>query len=357
MRREPGVEWHIIMIKYRILPWLTICILLILAVAAWRIESPAGDRARLETLIICPPGEVSALALSGDTVWAGGQEGVYRIDRRTGIVQEKLDAGLPLDYVQSLLVDGEGVLWIAHINGLTRYDGHDFLTYDESNGLPDRRVNSLLLDTKGRLWAGTWGGAACFDGNEWNVLTKEDGLAEDMVNAMLEDSGGGMWFGSYVAPRGGLSYYNGLKWFTFTAPDPLPHNGICDLMEDQQGRIWIATGFLNQGGAVYCELDEGTPGNWVSLSSDDILAGPKVRSLFQDRSGVYWLASEYDGVARWDGQSRQIITRNDGLSGMEVKDWLQDEDGVLWLGTNSGLTVIKPASLGLWLAEIENSGD
>lgn len=309
---------------------------------------PAGG-VKLETVIIRPPREVSALAVSGDTVWAGGQDGVYRIDRLTGTVEEKLAGGPPMEYVKALLVDNQGLLWIAHFQGLTCYDGKEFITYNENNGLPDRRVNSLMLDRAGRLWAGTWGGAACREGGSWRVITRQDGLADDMVNVILEDRNGGLWFGSYVAPRGGLSYFDGSRWSVFTTRDVLPHNGVCELMEDNVGRVWAGTGFYDQGGAAYCTLTDGGPGDWQVLRKSDGLAGEKVRSIFQDRDGVYWIGSEYEGVLRWDGDSRQVLTEREGLSGNEIKDWLQDEDGSFWLASENGVTLFRQKALVDWL--------
>jgi len=85
------------------------------------------------------------------------------------------------------------------------------------------------------------------------------------------------------------------------------------------------------------------------LGKSDGLAGEKVRSLFQDRDGVYWIGSEYDGVVRWDGDSRQTLTVREGLSGNEIKDWLQDQDGSLWLATEDGVTLIRQKALVDWL--------
>src|SRR5207248_380789 len=72
-------------------------------------------------MLIRPPHEVSALALQGDVVWAGGEDGLVAIDRLTGRLQT-LPPGAPrLRAVKDLLVDRAGVLWIAHGHGLTRF--------------------------------------------------------------------------------------------------------------------------------------------------------------------------------------------------------------------------------------------
>ena len=288
-------------------------------------------------LVIPHLNAIQALAVYGDTVWAGCEDGVYELDRQSGAVIKKLDSNPPLTYVKALLVDQSGVLYIGHFNGLTRYDGTNYQTYTTKDGLPDNRVNALLWDSEGRLWVGTWGGAAFLDNGAWHSITSSDGLLTDMVNTMFQDSTGGMWFGSYVAPQGGISYLKDGKWQLFSTDNGLPHNDITSLIEDDSGSIWAGTGFLYRGGAVkFVSTENG----WVIqqvLTKSDGLAGDKVRSIFQDKDGVMWFGSEYDGLARWQNGRWRILTEKDGLPHYEVMAMLQDVDGNLWLGTQNGL--------------------
>jgi ligand-binding sensor domain-containing protein len=295
--------------------------------------------------VIRPPHEVSALAEQADIIWAGGQEGVFALDRNTGALLKKLELGVSLEYVRALLMDRTGVLWVGHQAGLTRYDGSVWTTYTEADGLPDKRVNALLQDREGRLWAGTWGGAAIYDGQGWDVLTANHGLAANMVNVMLQDREGGLWFGSYVAPRGGISYLKDGMWQRFSTENGLLHNNVNALIEDNTGSVWAGTGLLDRGGA--CRFSQAESGWAIAqvLTQDDGLAGAKVRSIFLDRDGVLWFGSEYDGLARFDGSSWRVFTEADGLAAAEVKVMLQDVDGNLWLGTPDGVTRISALAL------------
>ena len=70
------------------------------------------------------------------------------------------------------------------------------------------------------------------------------------------------------------------------------------------------------------------------------LAGPKVRSLYQDRAGRMWLGHEYDGITvRFQGRTVRFITMTDGLPAREVMTMRQAPDGALWLGTLGGRPV------------------
>lgn len=295
--------------------------------------------------IIRPPHVVLALAIQEDTVWAGGKDGVYGLDRHSGAIITELECGYPLTYVKALLVSNSDVLWVGHQGGLTCYDGGSCRTYTQEDGLLDNRINGLLQDCDGRLWVGTWGGAAVLQDGGWHVITSADGLANDMVNVMLQDQEGGMWFGSYVAPRGGISYLKDEKWQLFSTDNGLPHNNITALLEDETGRIWAGTGLLDRGGAVQLASAETGWAIQQVLTRHDGLAGNKVRSIFQDSDGVLWFGSEYDGLARSDGTRWSVLTENDGLSHPEVMCMLQDVDGTLWIGTLDGITRVDASAL------------
>ncbi|MGA9750692.1 MAG: two-component regulator propeller domain-containing protein [Acidobacteriota bacterium] len=295
--------------------------------------------------VIRPPSEVSALALQGDEVWAGGKEGLYLIDRRSARLVRRMEPPRPITYVRALLADPAGVLWVGYGEGLASFDGESWRFFGRADGLPDERVNCLLRDHLGRLWAGTWGGAAVLEGGRWSVLTRADGLLEDMVNVMAEDDEGGLWFGSYVAPRGGLSYDRGTNWSRFTTASGLPHNAVNAIVQDGAGGLWVATGFYDRGGL--CRIERSGEGWSITrvMTEREGLPGPKARSLFQDRAGVLWLGSEYDGMAILRDGRWGYLRMEDGLSAPETKAVAQDADGTLWLGTSDGVTVIRGEAL------------
>lgn len=291
--------------------------------------------------IIRPPHEVSKLIIYKDYLFAGGQEGVYKIDLCTGNVIEKLNPSENMEYVSDMAIDSKGVLWIGHDNGVTLYDGESYKTLKKSEGLPDDRVNALLKDSKDRMWVGTWSGVAVFDNEEINIITEKDGLINNMVNIILEDKDNGMWFGSYVAPRGGISYYKDNKWQYFNVDNGLSHNNITAILQDSKGTIWIGDGLYEEGGLSELILKDGDYVIKNTYSKKDNIAGEKVRSLYEDAQDNLWIGSEYDGVAIWNKDSKKIITTEDGLCNLEVKSVLEDNNGVIWVGTRDGITRIS----------------
>ncbi len=289
--------------------------------------------------IVRPPHEVSAMAIDGDMLYAGGREGVCKISLKTGRLIGPLDPPRPVTYVRALLVDKSGALWIGYGEGLLVLREGAWKSYSKADGLPDDRVNCLIEDHLGRIWAGTWGGAARLEDGKWSTLGKANGLCDNMVNVMMEDKEGVLWFGSYVAPSGGLTLLDpGGTVRRWTVQEGLPHNNVNGIFQDRGGAVWAATGFLDRGGA--CHFVKGREGWKLDgvIERKDGLAGDKCRSVFQDSDGIYWLGSEYDGTARYDGRAWRVVTEADGFSGQEAKAETEDAYGALWFATNDGLT-------------------
>lgn len=279
--------------------------------------------------------DICTLALQGNNLWAGGANGVFRVDTQTLQAEKTGDFSM----VRALLVTDRG-LWVGHDEGITLI-GEETVTYTTANGLPDNRVNALMEDSAGRIWAGTWGGAAILDGENITVITQADGLLDNMVNVLTEDAYGGIWFGSYVAPRGGISVKNGDSWQYFTTENDLLHANINAIIPLQDGRMLTGGGLYTKGGGTYFRR-EGA--QWVRegwLQKQDGLAGEKLRSLFQDKNGTLWVGSEYDGLAVRFPEKTVILTAENGLSNDEVKAIKEDEEGAVWVGTRKGLVRIE----------------
>jgi ligand-binding sensor domain-containing protein len=54
------------------------------------------------------------------------------------------ESGLPHNRVNKIYRDSKNFLWICTDDGLSRFDGHQFVNYTTANGLPHRYVNAVL---------------------------------------------------------------------------------------------------------------------------------------------------------------------------------------------------------------------
>src|SRR5215510_1195493 len=74
--------------------------------------------------------------------------------------------GLSNGVINCFLKDSRGILWIGTNNGLNRFDGSNFYTYNVSrtgNSIPNGDIRTLCEDKKGNIWGGTDDGIFCFN--------------------------------------------------------------------------------------------------------------------------------------------------------------------------------------------------
>ena len=73
--------------------------------------------------------------------------------------QMRTSDGLPNNSIRYIYQDSKGFLWLATLNGLSRYDGNSFLTFRPEAGdkvsLADNRIYDLTEDKDGFLWIST----------------------------------------------------------------------------------------------------------------------------------------------------------------------------------------------------------
>lgn len=102
------------------------------------------------------------------------------------------------NYIISLVVDAEGVVWAGTWGGgLSRFDGKTWTHFTTAEGLPGNHVFMLHIDARRTLWVGTNNGLARFHNGKFKVMNTNDGLFANNVFSMVSDPDGSIWVGSY----------------------------------------------------------------------------------------------------------------------------------------------------------------
>jgi len=95
---------------------------------------------------------------------------------------------LPSSEVYQVFQDRSGFIWFATDNGIVKFDGANFETFDKSNGLVDHVVFGFYEDNFGRLWLRTYLGEAFYYKNGKIVAAKSDNKIYSQVNKSLCNS-------------------------------------------------------------------------------------------------------------------------------------------------------------------------
>jgi len=242
-----------------------------------------------------------------------------------------VDQGMNSSYVNALLEDSSGNLWIGNSGGVTRYNGETFSHFGTSEGLRSNSVETIFEDKAGNVWFGTWdGGVTKYDGAYFTQFGEEEGLGNSYVLSILEDKKGNLWFGTN---GGGVSKFDGNTFTHFTTNEGLSHNSVRSILEDRNGKLWFGT---NGGGVCVFDGD--------IFTHKQGLKGTSVTSMLQDDTGDIWIGTAKNGVSRYtmeskDGKELETFahfTKKEGLSHNNVMSMYQDNDGQLWFGTDGG---------------------
>ena len=296
--------------------------------------------------------------------------------------------GLARDSVHKIVSDPLGYLWFCTSDGLSRFDGYEFVNYSVAQGLPHRVVYDLLITAGGDYWLATAAGVVHFNPRattpdaKFKTYVSTQRSGSELVATLYQDSSGTIWLGTdnglhTLRQSGGdwqMEYVSlgekedqrfsiasiaegapGVLWIgaeqglfrrfrdgrveRFGEKDGLPHAHVRAIVKDADGTIWIGTG------VGLCRLAADVQaGNSIvarAYTKKDGLLGEAVFDLFRTSSGSLWLATP-KGLAEFspeplpDGGYFINYTREHGLSDAGVRTIAEDHDGNLWIGSESG---------------------
>ena len=276
-----------------------------------------------------PQLSVTALAQTPDGfLWAGTQEGLARFDGLRFASFDAVTGHLPRSAVSALHVDAEGALWVGTRGGVARRRGR---TFEPVPGVTDDAyVFALSRGPDGAVWAGTrGGGVARFDGRAFVPAPGLDSLGGP-VTALAAD-GAALWVGTLGQ---GLSRWEGGRAAP-VAPEALGGAHVTALLVGPEG---LTVGTLERG-LFRVRGGRARP-----------LPGPAgVRTLHRDPAGTLWAGTEQGGLVRLAGADAAPGALVERLPHPTVRALLSDREGSLWIGTEGGgLARIRPGKMVTW---------
>ena len=228
---------------------------------------------------------------------------------------------LPSSTVTAISQTPDGYLWVGTYNGLARFDGARFVTYDpvSTPELTQARVQGLFLDANGTLWINTFrGGLTSYRNgvfrNEWPDQSTYD-LHTTLVLSSSNEVLFVTQFGEVL-----LRHLTGTNtgWDAFPPPAGLRPIFEC---ADGAGRLW----FLTRTGNIV----QFTDGAFRPLPDNGGLAGSPVNTLVADARGQVWAGAENE-IARWDGRRFEAMTPTNGEADTQPQLLFPTKSGALW---------------------------
>ena len=287
-------------------------------------------------------------------MWFATRDGLNRYDGNAFVVYKHnpSDPGsLSANYLQGLMEDDQGCLWIATLTGgadkfdpkterFTRYR-HD---PSNSNTIGGDSVYSIARDNRGYLWFGTGDtGLDRFDpgtGNFTHYRNDSDGLFVGKITHVIADGQGDIWF---VGQRGLFR----LNQATGQITRPVANiKGLAAdyVNEDNVGNLWMLAYSPTVGLVKYDRHAE----RFTKYPVGPGAVGVANSNFLTDGQDGVWVPSS-QGLQYFDRRTERFTYRfqhdgsnPDSLNDNAVVSVYQDRGGVLWVGTeNGGLNLLN----------------
>jgi signal transduction histidine kinase/ligand-binding sensor domain-containing protein len=318
-----------------------------------------------------------------------------------GFERWTLDNGLPENEIRGITQTPDGYVWIATFNGLLRFDGLQFTTFNKTTPkLSSSQFGSILQGRDGDLWIDSVdNGLVRYHNGVFRPYTSQDGLVGEVVNGLTGDNNGGVWAltdagifqwndasGRFtdIAPGSPRLPYRILMWgskgfwvrqndkvrcFTkghfvdYTLPKQMLSDVIWGAAMDQSGTLWVEVvdgkqariTADNVSHLVKPEAREnvtitGRNNSWTMrvgprltqtfefVSSNQALS-IAAWSFYEDRQGSIWIGTRDQGLYRLQKQSIHTYSKEQGLIDRDVYAVYQDRSNAVWIGAwHSGLS-------------------
>lgn len=275
--------------------------------------------------------------------------------------------GLPDNSIREMYQDSKGFIWLSTLNGLSRYDGTNFITFRKQDGgitLMDNRVRYINEDSNGLLWVSTNSNSySCYDLKRdcFVDFTGNGTYNKYKFSRMLQTDSTGVWLWSGDDGAMKIIYDDGNFESEYFGKERLGTEKVNFVYKKDESSVWIGTG---KGLYVYADttltLIDGhynftTVGKWKDINyfftEDGNLFAAHGEKLH--KVGHINLAKDEESTGRFSLDDRLIffttsgsysvdfktdkITRNEGMWDIKNASVMSDNKGGRWIANKTGV--------------------
>lgn len=262
--------------------------------------------------------------------------------------------------IYRLFLAGAMALLSCAAGAQTRY----FKNYDITDGLPSNTIMCSMQDSRGFVWFGTKDGISRFDGHDFMLFGDEESQypMSGLTQSLCEDKSGKIWFST----ANGMGFYDPVTGETTAlgGQELATRHLICD----SEGSIWAFSGnkfvkFLKNGEKVTVNADfsgqaaclDSKGGLWFTTGDGKLkhaLDGQTFETVsvpdcsvvnIADAGNMKFILSTSDNrIIRYDTVTRQAETIVSGvLASTTVNVLLARSDTEYWIACMHGLYIYR----------------
>ncbi len=250
----------------------------------------------------------------------------------------QVENGLSNNSVFCSSQDKYGFMWFGTKDGLNRFDGYRFKTFninsEDESSLTRDLIFSLFADKNGILWVGSQKGLYRFDAQKERLVPFIDSLHD--IFDILIDKSNQLWFiSAYTVYR-----YNFEKKHLTAFPTDKYFNAT-SVCQSNDGSIWFSTtdGYLQQ-------FDN----NMQTFKPYDVFvhspspASRWIKKILPGKKGTIYIGTTSQGIKqfnRFTSAYKDVLTYNANKTTVFVRDILQAGDNEFWFATESGIFILN----------------
>lgn len=252
-------------------------------------------------------------------------------------VHYQVENGLSNNTVGCSLQDKQGFLWFGTKDGLNRFDGYTFKTFqndrDNPKSIGSNFIISLYEDKDGVLWVGTDRGLFRYNSTTESFSPLSNAPPNE-IRGIQMDNNRCLWFVvknqlyKYDVRRNNLNRYKKLEAYNVT--------GICMTAD---GTLWIST-----PSGLVINLNTNTN----SISTHDVfqksepMASRWIQKLYDTEKGILFIGTSNHGMKIFDTRTftyKDIHMYSEVKTEVFVRDFIQHSAEEYWVATESGIFI------------------
>jgi len=268
--------------------------------------------------------------------------------------------GIGHDNVRQIVADSSGFIWMATWDGLTRYDGTDFVNYfhdpADSTTIPYFSVQFVVIDASDNLWIATDNGVLCLFDRAREEFREIKSLGSHSINDLVSFASGPdgcLWF----LLRIGLLRYNTATGETYLYAWPAKMNEIAQLYFNQfsfvfdgPDHLWLAGPIVIEAALIDDQVSKQGRAEIISVSTIEREPGRTglffgtagVARFTHDNDGGIWMAAT-TGLFSFDREKKVFREYGGKISDLSFADTLP----VVFYRHGTGLCIWFPGKEGI----------
>ncbi|GAB3940821.1 hybrid sensor histidine kinase/response regulator transcription factor [Spirosoma harenae] len=285
-------------------------------------------------------------------LWLATTTGLQRIDPVTNQVytyrpDPNEPKGISSNTAQTIYRDRVGALWVGTDNGIDRQimNNKPFMTYQirpnrGTANLPENKVVALLPGQNGNFWISN--GYTVYrpsvDGKHSQILTPDilgsNSQFKNYTQTFLPDGLGGVWLGTWS----GMYHFDPQTGRFTSYPAEVPGESVS---QGPTGDIWIG-GYVSPENGVASFNPHTHQYRYYKYSPQkpDGLPDKYVNGVMASKKGDVWVAFRKQGLGRLNPVNGRFVHykagAKNGLNDNDVQAIYEDDSGTIWVGTQQG---------------------